>query len=244
MRIIVTRPEPSGTRTARHLSDLGHVAVPLPLFLAEHIVGAVSADLAGASGAAVLTSAEALRALSDVANPVKMALQTLPAFAVGEKTATAARAFGFPTVHVSGGNGEKLAMEIAKRQTLFQRKPLLYLAGEPRSPGLEDGLARRGIPFHTVVCYRMLPIDHDRNALERCIAPDQETAVLLYSAEAARRLTLLGDLIWPGFLDRIAHFICLSSAIAAILPPETLEKQQIAADPTERALLALISPDA
>lgn len=63
MRIVVTRPQRSGERTAAKLEALGHEPVLLPLFHpihhGERAISALSAPLA----AIAVTSAEALRAL-------------------------------------------------------------------------------------------------------------------------------------------------------------------------------------
>ena len=244
MRVIVTRPEPAGTKTGKRLAELGHIVVSLPLFAADHLENPVSRARARAAAAIVLTSSETLRALSACPPDVKAALTALPAFAVGKTTAAAARSFGFADIHVSDGNGETLAEEIADKKALLHDRPLLYLAGEPRSPGLEQGLTRRGMPFQTITCYRMRPVAHDAQTLWHCVAPAGDTAVLLYSAEAARRLTEIGARMGADWMGAIAAFVCLSPAIASVLPAETLEKQRVAAEPTERALLSLIGPAA
>lgn len=241
MRVIVTRPEPAGTKTARRLTELGHTAVSLPLFRAEHEPHAVSGDDAAQSGALIFTSAEALRAL-DKGEPDRVkALLALPVFAVGAATAAAARKLGFPTVLVSGGNGEALAGLIAESRAMLNGKPLLYLAGEPRSPGLEAGLGARGLACRVCLVYRMAPLDHDATRLRACVEQQAPTAMLLFSAEAARRITALDRQIWPGLFPAISAFLCLSPAIARALPPETVEKQHVAADPSEAALLRCLS---
>lgn len=240
MRIIVTRPEPAGTRTAKRLAELGHTAISLPLFEARHEIPPLQIETVRASSALVVTSSEALRALSALSPMMRDALCALPAFAVGEKTGAAARKFGIRTVHVSGGNGEKLSADIAARNDLLSGKPLLYLAGEPRSPGLEQGLARQGIPCRTVVCYRMDPVSYEASDLLQCLPTGADTAVLLYSTQAALRLMALGQTVLPGLLDRLSRFFCLSPAIASALPPQTHARQAIAADPSEQALLRLL----
>lgn len=240
MRVIVTRPEPAGTKTAKRLAELGHTALSLPLFEARHEIPPLQIETVRASSALVVTSSEALRSLSALAPLMRDALCALPAFAVGEKTGAAARKFGISTVHVSGGNGEKLAAGIAARQEHLTAKPLLYLAGEPRSPGLEQGLASHGIPCRTLVCYRMHPVEYDASDLLQCLPAEAETTVLLYSTQAALRLMTLDQTILPGLLDRLSRFFCLSPAIASALPPQTRARQGIAADPSEQALLRLL----
>ncbi len=66
----------------------------------------------------------------------------LPVFAVGRRTAEAARAAGFDDVRIGAGDGEGLATLV--RLTLPRPARLLYLAGRDRKPTLEALARRRG----------------------------------------------------------------------------------------------------
>lgn len=89
MRIVITRPQRLGERTAAKLEALGHEPVLLPLFYPVHhgerAVSALSAPLA----AIAVTSAEALRALETSRDGLAPYLSE-PLFAVGGATAEAA----------------------------------------------------------------------------------------------------------------------------------------------------------
>jgi uroporphyrinogen-III synthase len=109
MRLLVTRPEPDAARTAEVLRAQGHTVLVAPLMRTETI----AADFGGPFAAVLLTSANAARALA--AHPRKAELLALPAFAVGARSAEAARDTGFTQVTSADGALGDLVRLIAPR---------------------------------------------------------------------------------------------------------------------------------
>ena len=233
MRVLVTRPEPSATRTAERLQALGHEPLLLPLFAAVHDRDAIEQALAGdRPDALIVTSAEALRALGPAGK-----LAALPLFAVGGRTAEAAHKAGFRAVETADGDGRALAALIADRFPADPKPTLLYLAGEPRAPQLEQELAELRFTVKVAVCYRMLPVEFAGNRVQSLLDQKPE-AVLLYSGEAARRFfALAGDRLRKGPVPRI---LCLSAAIAAAVPADFAGQVECADRPDENRLFALL----
>jgi len=89
MRVVVTRPQSDGTRTATALRARAHEVLEAPLLQIEPL----KADLSGGWGAIIVTSANAPMAIAD--NPARAALHTLPVLAVGRRSADAGRGGGF-----------------------------------------------------------------------------------------------------------------------------------------------------
>jgi uroporphyrinogen-III synthase len=232
MRVLVTRPRQSAERTAERLHKLGHQPLILPLTRPHHLPEDAGKALARPCSALVVTSAEAVRAIS------KLDLSAyfgVPVFAVGSATADEVRHAGFRTVTVADGTGEGLARLLID----LKRQDLLYLAGHPRSPDLEQGLTAAGIRFSTTVCYEMLPLVWIRSEVQVLeTAPD---AVLLYSSEAAR-LFMEQPLVRdnPDFWQN-CRALCLSGKVARSLGEATKMKVSVASQPTEEALFALLS---
>src|SRR5947209_518969 len=81
MRILLTRPEPDGSRTAGQLRARGHEVILAPLMRAEPL----RADFAGPFAAALMTSANAARAA--IEHPRFAELSRLPIFTVGDHSA-------------------------------------------------------------------------------------------------------------------------------------------------------------
>ena len=107
MRVVVTRPEPDGRRTATALRALGHEVLVAPLMTVQ----SVAADLSGHWGAVVITSANAPSAIAD--NTAKAMLIKLPLFAVGQRSAEAAQEAGFTNVTSAGGDVRDLVRTLS-----------------------------------------------------------------------------------------------------------------------------------
>src|SRR6478736_3745261 len=94
LRVLVTRPEPGASRTARRLQQAGFQPVLLPLTKTVALpaeVGLVPDDVL----AVAVTSANAVR---HAPKEVIEALAALPCHAVGPRTAEATRKMGFSSV--------------------------------------------------------------------------------------------------------------------------------------------------
>ncbi|MBN9252948.1 MAG: uroporphyrinogen-III synthase, partial [Mesorhizobium sp.] len=90
-RVLITRPEPGASHTARKLAELGFEPVLLPLSDTIPLFPEPSAVPSDAAAVAI-TSANAIR---HAAPDLLSALSSLPCHAVGTKTAQAARSAGF-----------------------------------------------------------------------------------------------------------------------------------------------------
>lgn len=246
MRVLVTRPEPSAAATAEKLIRLGHQPVLFPLTRAKHDSAALRGALLGRTDAGntslVVTSAQALRALSGLPELAAPHL-TRPIYAVGKATAQAARDLGFRDVRTGTGTGAGLADLILRDLAGSDiggvgQAHLLYLAGHPRSPDLENALENRGLPIGIVEAYRMEPITHPAGTLAAALRHPATDTVLLYSREAARLFAdhLRHEAIAPSDLT----FLCLSQAVADAIPLELRSNIKIASHPEEEALLALL----
>jgi uroporphyrinogen-III synthase len=238
VRLLVTRPQPDAERTAAALSALGHQVERAALLRIEMIP---DAELGGGPwSAVVVTSAHALRAVE--AHPRRAAPLSLPLFAVGRRTAAAARAAGFLDVTAAAGDVHELAQCLREwaRGEDAGRRPLLYLAGEDRSGDLAAELAADGLIVHTAVVYRAVKTDRFPPAIASALASGQIEGVLHFSrrsAEAyidcARAASLLDQALVP------AHY-CLSQQIAEPLRIAGAKSIHIAARPDEAALIELI----
>ncbi|WP_104665525.1 uroporphyrinogen-III synthase [Ensifer adhaerens] len=237
MRVLVTRPLPAAEATARRLAAAGHRPILLPLMRAEHLATAAIAALETPHAAIVLTSAEAVRVLTSSGADLARHLTT-PCFCVGDATAQAAAASGFTDLRIAAGTGESLAELIGATLDTPPPLPLLYLAGTPRSEGLEKGLSQRGIEHRTVECYRMESIVHPRAAVEDLRGTGHPDAVLLYSRETARQLVRILAEAGIDPASFAARYLCLSPAVAEALPDGVAA--ETAARPDEDSLISLL----
>lgn len=236
MRILVTRPEQSGQKTAQMLERLGHQPVLLPLAAPDHHPEEMLDRLARHEGALAVTSAVAIEGLAMLGDRLLPYLDR-PLYAVGPATAKSAEKAGFRQVVASSGDGGALADTIALHH---ETAPILYLAGCPRAKTFEQRLTERQIPFTVWESYAMRPLVYDRDTLRRLLVDNPIDAVLLYSTQTARRffdLPIFAEM--PGLLSS-PRILCLSEAIAATVPPQYRRHAQAARSADEASLLALL----
>jgi uroporphyrinogen-III synthase len=237
VRLIVTRPEPHGVRTAAKLRALGHDVELVPLLRIELVR---DVDLgAGPFAAVLMTSANAL---SGVASCERIAeLRSLPVFTVGRRTAEAARAAGFPDVASADGNQRDLVRLVRARMAAPERKPLLYLAGEDRSGDLAGDLAAQGLPVRTVVVYRAVAVSEFPDAVCNALMLGRVDGVLHFSrrtAESFLRCACAGKALRPAL--SVTHY-CLSSQVAEPLIAAGAAVVRVASRPEEAALIELVN---
>lgn len=228
MRVVVTRPQADSERTAAALEALGHEALVAPLMRIEP----VAVDLAGTWSAIVITSANALQAVPATADGVK----TLPVFAVGDRSAEAARRAGFAEVSSANGDITDLVRLVATR-AVGAKAPLLYLAGEDRTGDLVAQLAAHGIDAEMKVVYRIVA-EVFPPVLAVALESGDVDAVLHFSrrgaelfVEGARSSGVAGP------AEDVRH-LCLSSQVAE--PLTGASRIAVAARPEEAALIALL----
>src|SRR5690242_14594497 len=99
MTILVTRPQPDNERTGASLRARGFDVLLAPMLRFEPVP--LRQDAGADYGAVIVTSANALRAVEP--QLAGSGLRDLPLFAVGDRTATAAREAGFRNVVSAAG---------------------------------------------------------------------------------------------------------------------------------------------
>jgi uroporphyrinogen-III synthase len=208
-RVLVLRPEPGVSATVRRARELGLDAISAPRFELQPLAWQAPV-LAGFDGL-LLTSANAVR----FGGEQLRALRHLPAYAVGDSTAEAARAAGI-TVRAAGDSGvEGLLCSIPADLRL------LHLCGEDRR---EPASAPQRIL--AIAVYRASAIE----------APDLSAArgavVLVHSPRAGRRLAELVD-------DRASIAVAAISPAAADAAGQGWQAVEAAERPDDDAVLAL-----
>jgi uroporphyrinogen-III synthase len=233
VRVLVTRPEPDGERTAQKLRAHGCDVLLAPVLQIELIV---DADLgAGPWDAIALTSAN-----SAEAHPRREELVALPVLTVGRRTAEAARAAGFTDVASADGNERALATLISTRYRGGIK--ILYLAGEDRAGELAAAVAATGIKVDIVVVYRAVASQHLAPSVAAALAAGTVDGVIHFSRRSAA--IYLDCARAAGVLDsalRPFHY-CLSQAVVEPLAAAGATRIAVAKSPEENALLDLVAP--
>ncbi len=240
MAILVTRPRPEGEATARALRAKGFAVLLAPMLRFEPV--AVHDDSDAGYGGVIVTSANALRAIETrlAGSP----LLRLPLFAVGDRTAEAARAAGFEKVISASSDAAGLReriLESVKAKALKKTSPLLYLAGADLARDLPGELGERGFTVVTQTTYRMAPVTHLPEDARKAFAADGVEAVLHYSRRSARAfIEAVGEAGVEISALSLPQY-CLSAGIATVLRDAGAARVVVAASPDEEALLAALS---
>ena len=230
MRLVVTRPQADSERTAAALRARGHEVLVAPLLRIEP----VPANFSGGWGGVIVTSANALGAVAN--DPACKALFHLPLFAVGRRSAEAAREAGFTDVTSAGGDVRDLVRLIAERRP-DASAPLLYLAGEDRAADLVGELIMHGITAEMAVVYRAATAPFPPE-LTAALSAGEVDAVLHFSRRSAENyLAGAAQAGVAGEALGVRH-ICLSAQIAAPLAEAGASRIAIAPRPNEAALIA------
>lgn len=234
VRVLVTRPEPGASRTARRLEAQGVQPVLLPL---TETRGLPVEAVLGADAIAVAVAVTSANAVRHAPTDLIAALAPLPCHAVGKRTAEACRVAGFRSVTEGPGDAEALADTIAGG---LAGKAIVYLCGRVRFPGFEQRLAAASVSVDAIETYDTVEIGYgDDEVLERLSNRPVEAA-LLYSAKASVGLFKLIGRPALGHLFETTEFLSLSARVAAPLGAIAGHRIRIASQPDEDALLRLL----
>lgn len=240
MAILVTRPEPDNTATVAALRAIGQVALSAPMLRFEAV--ALQDDPDASYGAVIVTSANALRAIATQAG--LRSLLDLPLFAVGDKTADAAREAGFKKVISADGDAAALRDLIASKKGTAKRlkagDPLLYLAGADLARDLAGELGARGFTVVTQTTYRMAPIVSLAPDIAEAFSAGTISAVLHYSRRSARAFIEATRAAGVEISALALPQCCLSDAVATILRDAGASQVKVALTPDEAALFDLL----
>lgn len=222
MKLLVTRPEPGASATAKRLEALGHQALLLPCLS----VKTMTPRLPEHPAALVITSGQAVPALPG-------RLHNVPVFCVGDATAAKLRQAGFTRVESASGDAEDL-----RRLILARRLPGLHVlaVGERHGLTLFSRLRDAGISAVRRKVYTVTKLQSLPAGVHETLAAGALDAALFYSAETARVFARLNP---PGTAAMQAF--ALSGNVAQGLEGLPWARIHVALAPTEADLMALLA---
>lgn len=236
MRLLLTRPEGDSAALAQLLRGMGHEVVIAPLLTIRFIEDARIPRRDWQ--ALMVTSANGARALGRHARAGE--LVTIPVLAVGEASAEAVREQGFTEVRAAGGDVDALA-ELAAVVLEPSKGPLLHVAGSVVAGDLVSVLGAKGFVVERAVLYEARMATSLPEGAEEELKRGAIEGVLFYSPRTARNFAHLAD--GAGLADKLGDVTayCLSRAVAEALGALRFQAVKIASEPSQKALLALIS---
>lgn len=233
MAVLVTRPEPDNAATVALLRARGFEPLAAPVLHFQALPFRVPNELRARG--VIVTSANALRAIAEHA--LKARLVDLPLFAVGERTAEAARAHRFAQVTSAEGSVASLRKLIGAKARKNAKAPLLYLAGADLSADLAKDLAADGLAVTTLTVYRMMATDRFPPAVVEAFAAHAIEAVLHYSRRSAQAFVHTIRDAGVEIAGLAVLQACLSEPVAQAMREAGAARVVVAERPEEVALL-------
>jgi uroporphyrinogen-III synthase len=231
--VLITRPLAAATPLSARLAALGHQAVIEPLLtivddpdartrLAPALVGCQALLFTSSNGVTSFTAASERR--------------DLPAFAVGEGTAAAARQAGFAHVESAQGDVEALAA-LVERRLKPAAGPIVHASGHAVAGDLAGRLARLGFTVRSVPIYRAITADGLSAGTAGAFRAGQIDAALFFSPRTAATFVRLARAAGIGRDCARTAVVALSAGVASELEGLGWRRIVVAEAPTERAVL-------
>ena len=230
--MLVTRPQPEAGETAGRLHALDIEAEVLPLLERVTLTGSLP-DAEGFAAMA-LSSANALASLAE--RGVIETYRGLKVFAVGDKTAEAAKHFGFTDIISAHGAFGDLA-ELLIHAGLSG--PVFYPAARDQSGDLAKSLAPHGVMVVTARVYEMNEVEALDQAIVARLAAGMFGAATFYSRRTAE---VFVKRIAPSFGRDVASrlgVLCLSEGVAEPLVAARFVRVGLADYPSEEGMMGL-----
>jgi uroporphyrinogen-III synthase len=229
--VLITRPEPGAGETAARVSALGLRPVTAPVLEIRVLTSRLPP--AARLQAIVTASGNAIPALPSH-------YHRLPLLAVGDTTASRARAVGFSRVTSAGGDARALAA-LADRTCAVHGAPLLLATGQNQGEALATDLRVRGFRVIRRAVYAAMPVPVLPEAAHQALATGDVTAALFFSAETARHFVLLVRRARLHEAVRTVEALAIGQPAAMALKVLPWRRIRVAARPTQDAMLALLS---
>lgn len=234
MTVLVTRPAQDARQTIEKLAERGIAALSAPVL---EIVPVPDVSVPAGSRAILLTSANAAVALSG--RPDILRLRAIRVFAVGDRTAEAARQAGFADVTSAGGTVADL-IDLVRTHVDARDGPLVYLSGRDVSGDLDGDLRSSGYFITRVVVYEARPAIGLPAEASRALNDGSLQAVLFHSPRSAETFgKLTAD---AGLMDRLAGIpaVVMSDRVASAARKCGFRHIFVAEAPHESMLLATL----
>ena len=210
--VIIIRAEPDASRDVVYLKRFQVPAIAVPVMRAEQ----QSFDLPDALSfqAIIFTSRHAVTAIASIEKVATLAaLQSLPVYAVGRRTALAARQAGFDQVTIGPGDGNTLVPLMASDLNPYAGD-ILWPSASLISYDIAGHLADFGYSVSQIPVYAMVATRHISSDLPSRLAACSYAAVIAMSARSMKLFSqMLNISQFAGHRKRIT-VIASSKAIA------------------------------
>lgn len=229
--VLITRPLPAATETARRVAALGLRPLVAPVLATTLCPARLPPP--DSVQALLLTSANAVPALSSE-------FHHLPVFTVGAATAVAARTAGFLRVTSAAGNAADLA-GLVRRLCDPNGGSLLFPGAARLAVDIAKPLRAAGFRVIRRIVYRTDPAAELSAAAREALGAGGVAAALFFSPASARAFGALLRAALPTTCVATVDAIAISASVAAMLTPLPWQRIRVARLPTQDEMVALLT---
>jgi uroporphyrinogen-III synthase len=231
---LITRPEEDARPLAEALAARGVATMIEPLLAIRPLPSApalLASDLQDVQ-ALLFTSANGARAFAELSPR-----RDIGVLAVGDATASTARALGFAAVESAGGDVRELAT-LVKQRLRPAGGPLFHAAGSAVAGDLAQLLAADGFELRRRMLYEALPAESFGPQARSALLDGGIDLVLLFSPRTALTFANLAEA--AGVETRNLTALCLSRAVATAISDRPWRAVKTAARPDLPSMLELV----
>jgi len=235
-KAIVTRPSDDAAALVSALAARGIAALLAPMLTIRPMPDAarhLAERLTGAQ-AVLFTSANGVRAFAAASTR-----RELPALAVGDTSAAAARMAGFRSVASAGGAVADL-VELVTAHLSPQGGALVHAGGSRLAGDLAGELGARGFTVHRATLYEAIPAAALASETAAAMRRGDAAAALFFSPRTATTFVRVAAAAGVGDACRAIMAVALSPAVASALGELSWRTVRVASRPGQDDLLAAL----
>jgi len=228
-QVVITRPRDDAAGLAAELTARGYETLVEPMLDIVPLPAAIP-DLSHYRALA-FTSANGVRVFAD-----RSADRSLPAYAVGMRTADSLRRAGFTDVRGAPGDAEALADFIGET---LDRGPLLHVCAKEVARDL-DALLPPAIVVDSLALYEAVSAETFSQPLVDALYACTIDSVLFFSVRTAATFGTLATKLGLAEMTTTISALCLSKQVAAEAARLPWRTVMAAPEPTTQSLVALL----
>ncbi len=228
--VLVTRPEPGASETASRIDAMGLRPLVVPTIRIRF--GRANLPAPDRVSTVLVTSGQALQAIPD-------SYRRTPLFAVGDATASRARAAGFTDVVSAAGDATDLVAVV--RNAVRHGDTVLLVTGRGLGHPLARSLRQSGYAVVRRSVYRHVPVGRLPAPAIRELRSGRLGSALFFSADTATCFAMMTHRAAIGECLRNIDAVAISQTVAVALKGLPWRRILVAARPNQDAMLKLLT---
>lgn len=232
--VLITRPDDFADETAHTLKEMGCEAMCAPMLSAQ--AQDCPAELPEKQTGYIITSRRTFSFLTPYKDQIDL---TKPVYCVGEKTASAARDFGFLSIVAGMGGSAELAEVIQNNEK--RKAAFIHFGGQHVNADMYEVLQNVHIDVHHIPVYTMKNCDEIDKAVLKALKDDMIDVVMFFSARTVKNFNRLVTAYGVEKNVKRITALCISDRVAECVDQIKWGDIKTADDPSHVAMIKALS---